>query len=366
MEKDKTRIGDLSIGAMILNYNGGENVLKCAQALYQQEVLLEQVILVDNGSTDNSAQIVKERYPDIELIQTGENLGIAKGRNVGLERAKTDLILLLDDDVYVHTDTIELMALSLLKNKAAIVCPRILLYPQTDIVQCDGADPHFIGNLKLRNGWTEEASLTQISTEVGGCIGACMLFDRRIIESLGNFDDEFFSSFEDLEFSLRVRAMGHNIFCEPTARVLHERGSGTPEIAFRGQGSYPPLRAFYNIRHRWLTILLVYRLKTIILLVPVFLLYEIGTIIFVLKNGWINEWMRAILSLTRIFNKVKRSREMIQKNRMVGDGSLLFGGDLEFAPGVINSTLQAKVISIYSKTSNSYWKFLLHSFLRNG
>lgn len=366
MEKDKKRIADLSISAVILNYNGGQNVLKCVQALYQQEVLLDQVILVDNGSTDNSAQIVKERYPDIELILTNENLGIAKGRNVGLERAKTDLVLLLDDDIYVQTDTIKNLALSLRQNKAAVVCPRILLYPQTDIVQCDGANPHFIGNLKLSNGWTAEASLTQISSQVGGCIGACMLFDRRIIQSLGNFNDEFFFYFEDLEFSLRVRAMGHIFVCEPNARVLHERGSGTPEIAFRGQGSYPPLRAFYNIRHRWLTILLVYRLKTIILLVPVFLLFEIGTIIFVLKNGWINQWVRAILSLTRILNKVKPNREMIQKNRVVGDGALLFGGDLEFAPGVINSSLQAKVISIYSKTSNSYWKFLLHSFLYNG
>ncbi|MFC2053985.1 glycosyltransferase family 2 protein [Chloroflexota bacterium] len=366
MEKDKTRIDDLSIGAVVLNYNGGENVLKCAQALYLQQVLLDQVILIDNGSTDNSAQIVKERYPDIELITTSENLGIAKGRNVGLERAKTDLVLLLDDDVYVQADTIEHLALSLRLNKAAVVCPRILLYPQTDIVQCDGADPHFIGNLKLRNGWTEEASLTQISTQVGGCIGACMLFDRRIIESLGNFDDEFFFYFEDLEFSLRVRALGHSIYCEPTARVLHERGGGTPELSFRGGGSYPPLRAYYTIRNRWLTILQVYKLKTIILLVPVFLLYEIGTIVFVQKNGWIKEWMRAILSLTHILNKMKRNREMIQKNRVVGDGLLLSSGDLEFAPGVIDSTFQTQVISMYSRASNLYWKFILNNFLRNG
>jgi GT2 family glycosyltransferase len=200
---------------------------------------------------------------------------------------------------------------------------------------------------------------------VGGCIGACMLFDRRIIESVGNFDDEFFFYFEDLEFSLRVRAMGHYIYCEPNALVLHERGGGTPEIAFRGQGSYPPLRVFYNIRHRWLTILLVYKLKTIILLVPVFLVYEIGTIIFVLKNGWINEWMQAIRSVASIHKKVKRNRERIQKNRVVGDGSLLSGGYLEFAPGVIESTFQTKLISLYSRSANSYWNFLLNTLLHN-
>ena len=159
--------------------------------------------------------------------------------------------------------------------------------------------------------------------------------------------------------------MGQYIYCEPNALVLHERGGGTPEIAFRGQGSYPPLRVFYNIRHRWLTILLVYKLKTIILLVPVFLVYEIGTIIFVLKNGWIKEWMRAIRSLARIRTQVKLNREMIQKNRVVGDDSLLLGGDLEFAPGVIDSTFQTQVISMYSRASNLYWKFILNNFLRN-
>lgn len=66
MEKDKTRFKEFTVGAVVLNYNGGEDVLKCTQALFQQEVHLEQVILVDNGSTDNSSQIVKEKFPDMD------------------------------------------------------------------------------------------------------------------------------------------------------------------------------------------------------------------------------------------------------------------------------------------------------------
>lgn len=366
MDVRETRFDDLSVSAVILNFNGGNNLLRCIQALDKQRSLLKQIILVDNGSSDNSADTVKQSYPTIELIQTGQNLGIAKGRNIGLERATSELVLLLDDDIYIQENTIQRLVFSLRQKNAAVVCPRILLYPQSDIVQCDGAEPHFIGNLNLLNGWVKETSLTQTSSYVGGCIGACMLVDRKIINSLGNFNDEYFFYFEDLEFSLRVRAMGYSIVCDPEAYVFHERGSGTEGISYREKGYYPPLRAYYTIRHRWLTILLIYKLRTILLLTPLFLIFEIGTIIFCLQKGWIKEWLKAVVSIFNIREKIIRWRREIQSKRLVGDSTLLKSGTMEFAPGVIETSFQTKLLSLYSQMSNNYWNFLIHNFLRNG
>jgi hypothetical protein len=365
MEEEKTRFEGLSIGAVVLNYNGGESVLKCVQALFKQEVFVDQLILVDNGSTDRSSLIVKENFPEVELIELGENLGISKGRNAGLERSETDLVLLIDDDVYVKENAIKKMADCLIRNEAAVVCPRILLYPQTGTIQCDGAEPHFLGNLKLRHSWMDAAYVPKFEQQVGACIGACMLFDRRVIQSLGNFNEEYFFYFEDLEFSLRVRAVGKKIFCEPNAIIQHERGHGTPGLSFREQGGYPAQRAYYNIHNRWLTILLVYRFTTILLLFPVLLAYEVGTVLFVFMNDWQKEWAKAQRSLWRIRKKVKRDRDRFQKNRVMGDGNLLYGGDLEFAPGVADKGLPSILLKLFSQLANIYWKFLLHTFLKN-
>ncbi len=365
MNEEKTRFEGLSIGVVVLNYNGGESVLKCVQALIKQEVFLDQLILVDNGSTDGSSRMVKDSCPEVELIELSENLGISKGRNAGLERAWTDLILLIDDDVYVQIPTIKEMADCLIRNEAAVVCPRILLYPQTGTVQCDGAEPHFLGNLKLRNRNAKAAATSQKSQQVGGCIGACMLFDRRFIASLGNFNEDYFFYFEDLEFCLRVRAAGGTVYCEAGAIVFHDRGRGTPALSFRNQGDYPALRAYYNIRNRWLTILLVYRFSTILLLLPVFIVFEIGTFLFAVVNGWQVEWLEALRSLGTIRKKVKQDRDWFQKNRVLGDGKLFYGGDLEFAPGVADKGLPGALLSIFSQLADFYWRLLLLTFLRN-
>jgi GT2 family glycosyltransferase len=167
--------------------------------------------------------------------------------------------------------------------------------------------------------------------EVGACIGACMLVDRDAVLDAGGFDERYVFYFEDLEFSLRMRALGHSILCVPEAIVHHDRGRGTPGLSYRGQGTYPHRRAYLTMRHRLLTMITHYRLRTLLILSPALALYEVATLALALKNGWIRPWMEAWLWQARNFADIRRQRRIMQARRQVPDRVLLSGGALPLA-----------------------------------
>lgn len=347
-----------SISAVIVNHNGGKEILNCLDALFQQTFPLEKIVVVDNASTDNSQFNILRQYPDVDLIQLNQNLGLSKARNIGLNNVSSDLVLILDDDVYVQKDCIHKLYETYDRYGPAVVCPRILLYPEIKIVQCDGAEPHFVGTLKLRNAYRSINTLTSATTEVSGCIGACMLVNRKIALSSGGFDGLYFFYFEDLEFSLRIRSFGYSIFCETKAIVYHDRGIGTPSLSFRGNTPYPMERVYLNIRHRLMTILIHYKLRTLIALLPSLALYELAMIAIIIKHKWYTSWWNAIVSIIKNKNYILNRRKFVAENRRRYDRELLSGGLLPFAPGFIQNRLERIAVRALSAILTIYWKMV--------
>jgi len=256
---------DLQIGVIIVNYNSGEKIIKCIDSLYQQTTSILKILVVDNASTDSSISLIRSEFPDIKIIELTENLGLPAARNTGIEHMSTDLLLFVDDDAYLAHDCLYQMLSKYKQNDVQVICPRILFNPQKDIIQCDGADFHFIGTLMLNNNYN---TLDQHNTEyelVGSCIGCCFLIDRKSVIESGCFDEKYFMCFEDVEFFYRLRAFGNKIMTEPKAIVYHDRGEGTANLSYRGKDDYPPFRAYLIMRGRLRTILLHYQLSTIML-----------------------------------------------------------------------------------------------------
>jgi len=346
-----------SLGAIVVNFNGGEKIVECIQALRGQAVPLRDIVVVDNGSTDASVAWLRAETPDVRIVELGENRGIAFARNVGLKTLGTELALSVDSDVNVADDCLEKLVRAFVRHKVAIVCPRILLLPEANFVQCDGASLHFLGTLALRHACRPADSLPGDGDFVGGCIGACMLLDRRIALEAGGFNEQFFFYFEDLEFCLRLRARGHRIYCEPAAVVYHDRGQGTPGLSWRGDGSYPPRRAYLSMRHRWLAILIHYRLRTIMVLFPALVLYELATVGASITRGWLHAWGQAWWWLLLHRNEVCARRKRAQAARTTGDRELLEGGPIPLAAGFIRSAWLARCVAAFSALLNAYWVF---------
>ena len=349
-----------SISALVVNHNGGQEILKCLEALTQQTISLEEIVLVDNASSDKSPDKIRASFPQVKIIQLEENLGLSKARNIGLGEISSDFVIIIDDDIYLDSNCLHYLLQAQSEHFAAIVCPRILLYPEKKIVQCDGAAPHFIGTMILRHAFSPVVGLDNEAAEVQACIGACMFVDRRLLQLSGGFDENIYFYFEDLEFTLRMRSLGHKIVCEPKALVYHDRGSGTPELSFRGRGTYPTRRVFFNIRHRLMMILIHYKIRTLLVLSPVFLIYEIATLGLVISRGWFQIWYQALKSIYLERKKIMARRNFVQKNRKRRDRDLLSGGELPFAQGFLKGKMETAAVGILSWILNSYWKLVNH------
>jgi GT2 family glycosyltransferase len=208
----------------------------------------------------------------------------------------------------------------------------------------------------LHHAYRPVKNSAQKSKDVGACIGGCMFLEREKILAAGGFDETYFFYFEDLEFSVRVRALGYTIFYEPSAIVFHDPRSGTPGLSFRGKGAYPPRRAYLNIRHRLLTVFIHYRIRTIIVLLPALMIYELAVLIVSLMGGWGAQWTKAWAWHFKNLARTKRRRALIQTSRLRNDRYLLEGGPLPLAPGFIRSQIAKTGAAALSIILDSYWR----------
>jgi GT2 family glycosyltransferase len=344
------------VSGVIVTYNGGTKVLRCIEALKSQRVPFREIIVVDNASTDGSPDAIRAAHPDVRLIELAENRGPSASRNASLEVALGDLVFWIDNDIYADPDCLGRLLEARRAQPAELVVPRIVLIPEDDIVQADGGEAHFIGTLTLRNGFTPLARVRELGRSlIGASPSGCLLMDRAVASAMGGFDESYFFYFEDYEFSLRTRILGYRILCEPTAVVRHDRGTGNPGLAFRGKGAYPRERAYLLMRNRARTLLTHYSARTLILLTPALLLYELATFGLSLARGWAGAWFRSWGWILANRASVVERRRWIQSRRQTADGDILSGGPLPLAPGLLRSSILRSMVSAFSLLLNGYW-----------
>ncbi len=347
----------LRVSAVVVNHESGGVILETVRALTEQTYPLESIVVIDNHSQDGDPQRIQAAFPHVNLITLPENAGLSRARNTGLRQAEAELVLLLDDDLYLAPQALEWMVKAYQETKAAILCPRIIYYPEGDTIQCDGAALHFTGTLVLRNANCPVEQTPAVRSEVNAFIGACLLVDRQTLEDLGGFDESFFFYLEDLELAYRLRSLGFSLCCEPHAVGYHDRGQGTAGLSFRGQGDYPARRAFYVLRHRWLTMCLHYRVRSLVVLFPALCLYETAALGECLRRGWLLEWVRAAYSLMREGRSIWTKRKRWQGARKLEDRQLLTGGPLPLAAGFVRGKRMAGAVTVLEWLLNSYWNW---------
>ena len=202
--------------AVVLNWNGGDDTLG---ALASLEGI--QTICVDNGSTDGSDRAVEERFPDVELLRLGTNLGFAAGNNAGIRRALergADWVLLLNNDAVAEP------------GLAAALGGAAAARPDAGLLACkildeDGVGVQYAGaSFNALFGYSGRVATSGPDRlrDVGRADGAALAVSRPAAERAGLLDESFFLYVEDVEWSLRVRAAGFAVVLVPGARVRHK------------------------------------------------------------------------------------------------------------------------------------------------
>jgi len=348
------------LDAVTINYNGGQRVLKTVETLLRQQTPLRRVHVIDNASTDGSPEMLRRHFPHVLVHAMGRNAGLSAARNSGLRMTDAPNVLLIDNDLYVADDCIARLLSAQRATGAAVICPRVVLHPADCLVQADGAEAHFVGTMTLRHGFAPVERTPPTRDVVGGSIGACMLIDRRKVLEAGGFDETYFFYFEDLEFMLRMRSLGHDFVCEAHATAFHDRGEGTPGLSFRGHERYPVRRAYLTMRHRLLTMLVHYRLRTLLVLSPALAAYELATLMLAIRRGWGSAWIRAWWWQLANHGLIRQKRQAVQSRRTRSDRELLTGGPLPLAQGLLRSPLTRVPVRLLSGSLNAYWRIARH------
>lgn len=238
---------DPRVVIVVLNWNGRADTLACLQSL--QDVVREDVeaLVVDNGSTDDSVAAIRAAYPEIELIESGRNLGYAGGNNVGIERAMSrgaDFVLVLNNDTTCAPDLIDrLLEAAAQHPRAGMFCPRIFLMHEPTRVCFDGArwDSKTL-RVRFPGKGRPESELGRDPHETDYASGAALFVRAEVIREIGAFDDRYFLVWEETDWCYRARERGWLSMVVPAAKVWHKVGS-----SFGAEIS--PLRIYFTTRN---------------------------------------------------------------------------------------------------------------------
>jgi len=251
------------VAIVVVSWNSVGFLPACLDSLRQLVRPPAEVVVVDSGSNDGSADLVRSRYPEFELIDCGENVGFCKGNNLGI-RATTSLhVLVLNPDTILEPDFLERMLPAFDDPAVGLVAGKLLRFDRSTL---DTAGQMLSRSRRPRDRGYGQPDQGQFDRdeEVFGVCGAAALYRREMLDSIADpgatyFDEVFFAFGEDLDLAWRARRVGWRAAYRYRAVALHARGgssSGAKWVrrlsAMLGRG--PEIR-FHVLKNRYLTIL---------------------------------------------------------------------------------------------------------------
>lgn len=239
-------VKDISI--VTVNYNGWKDTCELIDSLSDVvRSVTYEIIVVDNASKGDDVKILRERYPDLKLIESKVNLGFAGGNNLGIREAEGCYIFLLNNDTIVKDDGFSKLIDRFETDPViGVVCPKIKFIESGNPIQFAGYTP--LSAITLRNsliGFGEQDQHQYDEAHISPYAhGAAMMIKRDAIEHAGMMPECYFLYYEELDWSERIKEAGFEIWYEPQCYIIHKESRST--------GQESPLRTYYLTRNRLL------------------------------------------------------------------------------------------------------------------
>ena len=219
--------------AVVLNWNGREETLRCLRSLRAAGGLDLPVVCVDNGSIDGSVDAIRKAFPEVDLIEAGANLGYAGGNNLGIRRALeagADWVVLVNNDAMVAADLVEGFEAAVRRRPdAGILAGKVYRSDRPTTIWFAGQSVNLVLGYsgKPRGHNQPDGPRYGVVVDVGRAVGALMAVSRDTLQDVGLLDETLFAYVEDVEFCLRARKRGHAVVFAPGAHAWHSVSAST-------------------------------------------------------------------------------------------------------------------------------------------
>lgn len=211
-----------AVAVIIVNFNSGPFLRRCLDALDRQTFRAFRTVVVDNASSDGSADGIEERHPGVTLVRAGANLGFAAGNNLGLQHAgAVEWIALLNPDAYAAPDWLERFIAAATGSAFGFFGCRMRLADSPEILDGTGDIYHVSGVAWRRDHGVRASEGVKDAGEIFAPCAAAALYRRADLEAVGGFDPGYFCYFEDVDLAFRLRLRGLRCAYVPDAVVDH-------------------------------------------------------------------------------------------------------------------------------------------------
>jgi len=341
------------IAIIVVTYNSAKWIANCLRSVFASKLNGHiEVTVIDNASSDGSADIVEKEFLEVDLIRLKENTGFVGGNNLGIERAMSkgcDYIFLLNPDTEIEPNCLSEIVKVADQDKIGIVQAMLLLGDERHLTNNVGNALHYLGFGFVKH-YREDASqwLTSEPLEIGYASGAAMLIKREVFYqekegtrhalSLLFLDKKLFSYNEDQDLCWRVRLGGYKIMLAPKAVVYHYYEFSRNKFKF-----------YWNERNRWVLLLQNYSVRTLLLLSPMLLLIELMMLVYSLLGGWLHLKLKSYAWIFVNLSLIFRDRAQVQSIRKVSDKKIFLHMDSKLEMSEVDNPVLKYIVSPFAQ-----------------
>jgi GT2 family glycosyltransferase len=323
----------------------------CLPSLAKQQGPAVEVIVVDNASSDGTADELARAFPWVRVVRAAARLGYAPANNLGFRYASGRYLIVLNPDTRVGTDFVRsLVEASQRHDDRVLVTSRICMYDDPELINTAGNDVHF-GLLAACRGLgapRADYATEEIVASVSGC---AFLIPRPVLDDIGPFDESIYPYLEDTELSLRAWLTGYRCITAPNSLVHHKYSV-----------RMHPDKFFFIERNRWMVMLRLYRKRTLALLAPPLVVLEVLAWGYAARQGAAHgaAKARSYLAILRLLPTVRRGRRDARVIRRVGDTVLLaqMQGNMHVTALLADSGPPPRLLTLLNAGFGAYLGFL--------
>jgi GT2 family glycosyltransferase len=294
-----------TLSIVIVAWNSREELARTLPALLPEVGEGDELIVVDNDSSDGTPEAIVALAPSARLVEPGRNLGFAAGCNAGAAVARGDLLVILNPDAAPLPGFGEAIRRPWAQERGWVAWQGLVADKGATEINSAGNPVHFTG-IVWAGGHGRPLADAPAAQEVTSLSGACLAIPRREWEAVGGFPERFFLYHEDVDLSLRLRLRGGALGIEPTAVVDHDYEFGARALKWR-----------WLERNRWAFLIRVYPAPLLVLLAPALIATELALVPVSIAGGWGRQKLSATLDVIRWLPRLLRERREVQATRTV-------------------------------------------------